>query len=104
MSTALGANLPAELLDAIAILGVPARVAIIRHLASAGAQTRGQLAESLGMQPGTVQKNLEVLRAAGVIVAGPLDYSDGAHHRIEYRLVRSVAQEMQQRLVSGLGL
>ena len=63
----------------------PARIAVLASLSGDGPQTRGRLAERLGLKVGALNHHLAALREIGLIEALPLEDPDN-YHRVEYRI------------------
>lgn len=90
--------------SALATLGEPINFAILSRLLSEGPLTRGQLAELIDVNRGTVQDHLETLRELGVVEAHPIQEPDGKRHRYEYVVLDKVVAERYRELGLELGL
>jgi DNA-binding transcriptional ArsR family regulator len=86
-----------------AFQAIPARIAILATLNVDGPQTRGQLAERLGLGTSALQHQLVALREIGLVVAVPLEEPDH-YHRTEYRIDAVELASAYKALGSGLGL
>jgi DNA-binding transcriptional ArsR family regulator len=86
-----------------AFQAIPARIAILASLNIDGPQTRGQLAERLGLGTSALQHQLVALRAIGLVNAVALEEPD-RYHRTEYRVDAAKLVSMYKALGSGLGI
>ena len=101
---ALQLNIGQESEDAArAFQAIPARIAILATLNVDGPQTRGQLAERLGLGASALQHQLVALRAIGLVIAVPLEEPDH-YHRTEYCVDTGRLTRAYKALGVGLGL
>ncbi|QWT25165.1 helix-turn-helix domain-containing protein [Subtercola sp. PAMC28395] len=86
-----------------AFQAIPARIAILATLNVDGPQTRGQLAERLGLGTSALQHQLVALREIGLVVAVPLEEPDH-YHRSVYRIEAQRLESAYNALGLALGV
>ena len=82
--------------------GHPARTAILGHLRTRGASTRGELAADLALVPKTIQYHVGVLAGLGVLEADPPAARSG--QRTRYALHESRIAHLHAALTRHLGV
>jgi DNA-binding transcriptional ArsR family regulator len=87
---------------AVDALGSLVRVAIVAQLRRHGAATRGELAQALAMDPGTVQLQLGPLRRRGVVVGSAIRATRADRHRMLYAVDEARTRELLAALTAEL--
>lgn len=87
---------------AVDALGSLARIAIVAYLRRHGPATRGDVAQALAMDPGTVQLQLGHLRRRGVVVGSTIRATGADRHRMLYAVDAERTRELLAALAAEL--